>query len=51
MVKGKLTSYLLGKSGPIVNEEKSRTMERYLEKTKDLSEDEMESLVDYILSY
>lgn len=46
----KLEQYLQGKAEPIVNKEKSKTMERYIEKTKVLSEDEMKSLVDYILS-
>jgi len=46
----KLMSYLQGKSAPIVNEEKSKTMERYLEKTKALSEDELKSLAEYMMS-
>lgn len=47
----KLTSYLQGKSEPILNKKKGKSMERYIEKTKALSEDEMKSLVEYILSH
>ena len=45
----KLISYLQGKSAAIVNEAKSRTMEKYLEKTKALSEDEIKSLAEYMM--
>lgn len=45
----KLISYLLGKSEPIVNKEKSKTMERYIEKTKALSEEELKSLAEYMM--
>ena len=47
----KLEKYLNGKEAPIVNKEKSKTMERYLEKTKALSKDMMKSLADFILSH
>ncbi len=45
----KLISYLQGKSAAIVNEEKSKTMEKYLEKTKALSDDELKSLAEYMM--
>lgn len=47
----KLEKYLRGEADSIVNKEKSKTMERYIEKTKALSQEELKSLVDYILSY
>ena len=47
----KLEKYLQGDSEPIVNKEKGKSMERYIEKTKALSEDEMKTLVDFILSH
>jgi cytochrome c551/c552 len=46
----KLEKYLKGDAEPIVNKEKGKSMDKYLEKTKALSEDEMKELVDYILS-
>lgn len=46
----KLEKYLQGKAEPIVNKEKGKSMDRYIEKTKALSDEEMKSLVDYILS-
>lgn len=45
----KLEKYLQGEADPIVNKEKGKTMERYVEKTKALSEKDMKSLVEYIL--
>ena len=47
----KLETYLHGKADPIVNQEKSHTMDKYIEKTKALSENEMKSLVEFILSH
>jgi cytochrome c551/c552 len=47
----KLEKYLQGKADPIVNQEKSKTMERYIEKTKSLSEGERQALVEFILSH
>ncbi len=44
----KLISYLEGKSEPIVKK-KSKTMDRYIEKTKDLSAEEMKMLAGFIL--
>ncbi|MDM7919303.1 MAG: c-type cytochrome [Methanosarcina sp.] len=49
--KEKLTSYFQGKSGPIVNTEKAKSMDKYIEKTKALSADDLNSLVDFILSH
>jgi len=46
----KLEKYLQGEADSIVNQEKSKTMERYIEKTKALSEDDRKSLAGYILS-
>ena len=45
-----LKKYLHGESESIVNQEKSKIMERYIEKTKALSKEELKSLVDFILS-
>ena len=47
----KMISYLKGESDPIVNQEKSKTMERYIVKTKALSEDEQKSLAEFILKH
>ena len=47
----KIIRYLKGESDPIVNQEKSKTMENYREKTKSLSDDEVKSLADFILSH
>lgn len=47
----KLEKYLQGDAEPIVNKEKGKTMERYIEKTKALSEEELKTLVDFILSH
>jgi cytochrome c551/c552 len=48
--KEKLTGYLQGKSGPIINTEKAKSMERYIEKTKALSQEEVGALADFIIS-
>ena len=47
----KLEEYLQGKADPIVNQKKGVIMNRYIEKTKALSKDELKSLVDFILSH
>ncbi|NLD38079.1 MAG: c-type cytochrome [Desulfatiglans sp.] len=47
----KLVKYFQGKSEPIMNLEKAKSMEKFLEKTKALSEDELNSLVEFILSH
>lgn len=47
----KLEKYLQGGAEPIVNKAKGKSMERYIEKTKALSEEELKSLVDFILSH
>jgi cytochrome c551/c552 len=49
--KDKLIKYFQGKSEPIMNLEKAKSMEKFLEKTKALSEDELNSLVEFILSH
>ncbi|MBN1903641.1 MAG: c-type cytochrome [Deltaproteobacteria bacterium] len=49
--KDMLIKYFQGKSEPIMNIEKAKSMEKYLEKTKALSEDELNSLVEFILSH
>jgi len=49
--KEKMISYLKGESDPIVNQEKSKTMERYIVKAKALSEDEQKSLAEFILNH
>lgn len=49
--KDKLIKYFQVKSEPIMNIEKAKGMEKYLEKTKALSEDELNSLVEFILSH
>ena len=46
-----LEKYLKGDAEPIVNQEKSKTMEKYIEKAKALSDDEMKDLVEFILSH
>jgi cytochrome c551/c552 len=48
--KEKLTGYLQGKSEPIINTEKAKSMEKYIEKTKALSQEEVGALADFILS-
>jgi cytochrome c551/c552 len=48
--KEKLTGYLLGKNNAIINTEKAKSMEKYIEKTKALSPEEMSALADFILS-
>ena len=45
-----LEKYLKGNADPLVDREKGDKMEKYIEKTKALSPDEMKSLVEYILS-
>ena len=47
----KLEKYLKGNAEPIVNQENGKKMERYIEKTKALSEEELKQLVEFILSY
>ncbi len=49
--KEKLIKYFQGKSDPIINVEKAKSMEKYIEKTKALSEEELNSLVEFILSH
>jgi cytochrome c551/c552 len=49
--KEKLKGYLQGRSDPIMNIEKAKSMEKFLEKTKTLSEDELNSLAEFILSH
>jgi cytochrome c551/c552 len=49
--KEKLEKYLKGNGEPIFNQEKGKSMERYIEKTKALSDDELKSLVDFILNH
>ena len=46
--KEKLVGYLKGTSEPIVKE-KSKTMDRYLEKTKELSSKEVKMLAEFIM--
>jgi cytochrome c551/c552 len=46
----KLSGYLQGNNPPIVNPERGKTMEKYIDKTKTLTGDEIKSLVDFILS-
>ena len=48
--KEKLTGYLQGKSDAIINTEKAKSMEKYIEKTKGLSPEEVGALADFILS-
>jgi cytochrome c551/c552 len=48
--KEKLTGYLQGKSNAIINTEKAKSMEKYIEKTKALSQEEVGVLADFILS-
>lgn len=46
-----LEKYLKGNAEPIVNQEKSMTMGKYIEKTKALSDDDIKALVEFILSH
>jgi cytochrome c551/c552 len=48
--KEKLTGYLQGRSDAIINTEKATSMEKYIEKTKALSQEEVGALADFILS-
>jgi cytochrome c551/c552 len=48
--KEKLINYLQGKGISIVNIEKSNSMEKYIEKTKALSQEELNALADFIIS-
>jgi cytochrome c len=47
----KLMNYLHGETEPIVQKEQSGTMKPYIEKAKALSQEDMKSLADYILSF
>ena len=46
-----LDTYFRGESEPIITPAKARTMKRYIEKTKALSDPDRKSLVDYILHH
>jgi cytochrome c551/c552 len=48
--KEKLTGYLQGKSDAIINTEKAKSMEKYIEKTKALPQEDLGALADFILS-
>ena len=46
----KLASYLRGEIEPIVNKERAGVMKSSIEKTKNLSQEDIKALVDYILN-
>ena len=47
----RLLSYFKGDSEPVVNPEKKGIMRLYIEKTKDLEDDQRKALADFILSH
>ncbi len=49
--KEKLKKYFQGKSEPIMNLEKAKSMEKFLEKTKALPEEDLNALAEFILGH
>ncbi len=49
--KKALKEYLLGKRKPIVEPEKASLMEKFIKKTKNFSEKELNAIVEYITSF
>jgi len=49
--ESQLIKYLQGETDSIIAPEKSKTMKRYVEKTKSLSEPERKALADFIMGF
>ena len=47
--EGQLVQYIKGEAGPIIRAEKSSTMNRYIEKTRLLTDEERKALAGFIL--
>ena len=49
--EGQLLDYFRGEVESIINPAKKETMKRYIEKTKELKEEDRKTLADFILSH